>query len=87
MSNEEQTNEPTKEERLVDFIKVIDEIDKQMLPYREHRAATKQSYKENGWLTKEEMSLASKAYRLLKADQDVNQIVDYFNLLKDKGVR
>lgn len=84
MSNVQQEEKVSKEDRLVDFIKVMDEIDRQMLPYREHRAATKQSYKENGWLTKDEMSMAMKAYRMLKKGQDVGKIVDYFNILKDK---
>ena len=76
--------ELTKEEHVLNYAKALDEIDKCIEPYRDHRKALKESYKENGWLSKEEMSQILRAYRMLKKDEDVNDIVDMFNVLKGK---
>ena len=49
-----------------------------MLPYQEHRKDLKKSYVQNGWLTKEEMSSAIRAYRMLKNDEDIEQLLDMY---------
>ena len=36
-----------------------------------------ESYAENGWLSKEEMRLAVKAYRLYKSETDMEMLSDY----------
>ena len=49
-----------------------------MLPYQEHRKDLKKSYVQNGWLSKEEMSSAIRAYRMLKNDEDIEQLLDMY---------
>ena len=83
MSNKEE-KVLTKEEHILNYARALDEIDKSIEPFREHKKALKESYKENGWLSKDEMSAVLRAYRMLKKDEDVNDIVDMFNVLKGK---
>ncbi len=72
----------TTEEHLSNFVKVFAAIEDAIEPFKEQRRELRESYSENGWLSKEEMRLAVKAYRLVKSDTDMDQLTDYFNQLK-----
>ena len=71
------TDNKTKEQRAVEFINAIVEIEEAMRPYREQRSDLKKNYVENGWLSKEELKLVLKAYRLQKDETNFDQL-DYF---------
>ena len=72
----------TKEEHLANYIKTFVAIEDAMEPFKEQRRDLRESYNDNGWLSKEEMRLAVKAYRLVKSDTDMEQLTEYFNKLK-----
>jgi len=74
--------EKTKEERMVEFAKALTAIDEAIQPYREHKSALKEHYKDENWLSKEEMTLVAKALRMLKNDECIEDIVETFNVLK-----
>lgn len=88
MSNTTQTVENqedevlTKEELIVRYAKALDEVDRAMEPFREHKKELKQSYIENGWLTKDEMSMILKAYRMLRSEEDLGEIQHYIDIIK-----
>ena len=69
----------TKEEHLANYIKTFVAIEDAMEPFKEQRKALRESYDENGWLTKQEMRLAIKAYRLYKSETDMEVLTDYVN--------
>ena len=73
-------NEPkvTKEERIVDYIKSVAAIDEALEPFKEQKKALKQNYVENGWLDKDEIKLAMKAYKMIKDDIDLDQLMDFY---------
>jgi len=75
----------TKEQLIVRYAKALDEVDRAMEPFREHKKELKASYLENGWLTKDEMSMILKAYRLLKKEEDIGEIQHYMDMLQ-KGL-
>ena len=75
-------NPLTKEEHLANYIKTFVAIEDAMEPFKEQRRDLRESYNGNGWLSKEEMRLAVKAYRLVKSDTDMEQLTEYFNKLK-----
>jgi hypothetical protein len=82
MSFNEDNNLLTEEEHLSNYVKEFAAIEDAMEPYKEQRRDLRESYDENGWLSKEEMRLAVKAYRLVKSDTDMEQLTEYFNRLK-----
>ena len=55
-----------------------------MEPYKEQKRELKGNYIENGWLTKEDISLTVKAYRLLKTEVDLDQLIDIYESLRKK---
>ena len=74
--------EKTKEEHIKSYIKQLAAIEEAMEPFKDQCRDLRENYGDNGWLTKEEMRLAVKAYRLVKSDTDMEQLTDYFNNLK-----
>lgn len=69
-----------KEEKIVDYIKSLAALEEEMEPYKEQKRALKENYVENGWLSKEEISAAVKAFRLMKSEVDLEQMKDFFDL-------
>lgn len=76
----------TKEELIARYAKALDEVDRAMEPFREHRKELKQSYLENGWLTKDEMSMVLKAYRMMKKEEDLGEIQHYIDMIRKNVV-
>ena len=71
-----------KEHHMADYIKSIKAIEDAMEPYKEQKRELKSEYIENGWLSKEDISLTVKAYRLLKDDVDIAALIDVYENLK-----
>jgi len=74
-------SEPVKEDYIIEFIKAFKAVEDEMEPYKEHRRDLKKNYKDNGWLTRDEISMAVRAYRMLKKGEDIDSFVDYFEKL------
>ena len=81
---EEKDKKLTREEHIVNYIKALDMIEQAIQPYREHKIALKKNYAENSWLSREDQSLILKAYRMLKNNEDVEEVQGYYDLLKNK---
>ena len=82
MSDNNQSAKST-QEYVVDFIKSLAAVEAEMLPYQEHRKDLRKSYVQNGWLSKEELAAATRAYRMLKNSEDIDQLqVMYDKLAK-----
>ena len=67
-----------KEQRIGDYIQSLAAVEEAMEPFKEQKRALKANYVENGWLSKEEISLAVKAFRLVKDDTDIEQLMDFY---------
>ena len=78
-TNNNNENLITKEEHLANYIKTFVAIEDAMEPFKEQRKDLRESYDENGWLSKQEMRLAVKAYRLYKSETDMELLTDYVN--------
>ena len=76
----------TTEEHMADYIDSLRVLEEEMEPFKEQKRDLKANYVENGWLTKGEISLAVKAYRLAKDDTDMSALIDMVEALKSKGV-
>ncbi|HAI39007.1 MAG TPA: hypothetical protein DCM40_13230 [Maribacter sp.] len=76
----------TTEEHMADYIESLRVLEEEMEPFKEQKRELKANYVENGWLTKSDISLAVKAYRLAKDDTDMSALIDMVEALKQKGV-
>ena len=72
----------TQEEHVKNFVKTFDAIETAMEPFKDQKRDLRESYDNNNWLSKSEMRMAIKAYRLLKSEVDMESLTEYFNQLK-----
>ena len=72
----------TKQEHVANYIREFAAIESAMEPFKDQRRDLRESYSELGHLDKEEMRIAVKAYRLLKSDTDMDQLIEYFDKVK-----
>ena len=77
-------SEITKEEYVVEFIKAFKAIEDEMEPYKEHKRDVRKNYVQNGWLTKNEMRQAVRAYRMVKQGDNIDQFTEYFDKINKK---
>ena len=72
-------SEPTKEEYVVEYIKAFKAVEDEMEPFKEHKRDLRKNYAQNGWLTKDEMRQAVRAYRMLKQGDNIEQFADFYD--------
>ena len=70
------------EQNMIDYIRRLDEIEVQMEPLKEMKKQLKEEFKEEGKLTKEQMSMALRAYRMIKNDVDLDELLENYALLR-----
>ena len=75
-------NVDERRQKVLEYIRSLRTIEDAIEPYAEQKRELKAEFKEQGWLTGDEISLAVKAYRMLKADQDIDELVEMFNFLR-----
>ena len=70
-----------KTEKMIEYIKSLKAIEDAIEPYAEQKRELRKDFKEQGWLTKEEISMTVKAYRMMKNEVDIEQFVNIFDSL------
>jgi anti-sigma factor RsiW len=83
---EKLASEKTTEEHMAEYLESMKALEEAMEPYKEQKRELKAEYIDEGWLTRDDISLAVKAYRLAKSDTDMSQLIDMVESLKQKGV-
>lgn len=68
-----------KKEHFKNFLKSFAALELQMEPYKEQRKDLRKSFKDNNWLTTQEMQMAVKALRLYEKEADF----DLMTMLED----
>jgi hypothetical protein len=74
-------SDKTKEERIVDYVTSIAALDDAMKPFKEQKSDLRKSYLENKWLTKDEIKMALKAYRLHKDNTDIEELTQMIDMM------
>ena len=70
-----------KQRFVMEYIRSLKAIEDAMEPYKEQKRELKGEFVDNSWLTSTEIRAAVKAYRLLKGNVDIEQVVENYNLL------
>ena len=74
-----------KQEYIKQYIRSLGAIEDAMEPYKEQKRELRQEFKDNGWLDADEIRAAVKAYRLLKGNIDIDQLLESYNILTGNG--
>ncbi len=75
MSNEDKRMQYVKE-----YIRSLVAIEEAMEPYKEQKRELRAEFRENDWLSTDEIRAAVKAYRLFKDNVDIDEVVENFNM-------
>ena len=70
-----------KAEKMIEYVKSLKAIEDAIEPYAEQKRELRKDFKDQGWLTGDEISMTVKAYRMMKHDVDIDQFVDIFESL------
>ena len=84
---EARSEEEKKQEKMIEYIRSLRAIEDAMEPFKEQKRELKADFKENGWLTGEEISLTVKAYRMMKAEVDMDQFLSIYEGLMTRTGR
>ena len=84
---EARSEEEKKQEKMIEYIRSLRALEDAMEPFKEQKRELKAEFKENGWLTGEEISLTVKAYRMMKADIDMDQFLSIYEGLMTRTGR
>ena len=68
----------TVDQYIEDYIKTVAALEDAQEPFKEQRRELRKEYEDNGWLSKEQQRLAVKAYRLIKDEEDMEQLLDFY---------
>ena len=74
-----------KQEYIKQYIRSLGAIEDAMEPYKEQKRELRQEFKDNGWLDADEIRAAVKAYRLLKGNIDIDQLLESYNTITGNG--
>jgi|TARA_B100000282_G_scaffold52259_1_gene33482 hypothetical protein len=65
-----------------EYIRSLVAIEEAMEPYKEQKRELRAEFRENGWLSTDEIRAAVKAYRLFKDNVDIDEVVENFNMFR-----
>ena len=68
----------TVDQYIENYIKTVAALEEAQEPFKEQRRDLRKEYEDNGWLSKEEQRLAVKAWRLIKDEEDMEQLLDFY---------
>jgi|TARA_S200002703_G_scaffold61458_1_gene53345 uncharacterized protein YpbB len=71
-----------RQQKMAEYIQSLAAIEDCMRPYRESRKELRKNFIENDWLDKDEISLATKAYRMWEQQIDFDDFAKIFEAVE-----
>ena len=75
-----QTNDK-RQQYVKEYIRSLKAIEDAMQPYKEQKRELRAEFRENKWLTTDEIRAAVKAYRLFSDKVNIDEVVENFNMI------
>ena len=70
-----------KKKFIKEYVRSLNAIEEAMEPFKEQKRDLREEFRENGWLSTDEIRAAVKAYRLYKGKHNIDDIVDSYNIM------
>ena len=77
------TGDKDKETHMKEYITSIKALEDAMEPFKDQKRELRKEYDDNGWLNKDEQRMVVRAYRLLKDDIDIGELIDMYDALRN----
>ena len=75
------TSTEEKKRYVLEYIRSLVAIEEAMEPYKEQKRELRTEYREQGWLSTDEIRAAVKAYRLFKGKVNIDDVYDNYKAL------
>ena len=82
IDEENKTEEVTKEQYIISYLKSLIAVEQAMEPYKEQKKDLRKEYIDNEWLTRQDIWSAVKAFRLYEQDADMDDLNDMFDIVE-----
>ena len=82
VEEEETEKEITKEQYAISYLKSLVAVEQAIEPYKEQKKELRKEYIDNGWLTRQDIWSAVKAFRLYEQDIDMDDLNDMFETVE-----
>ena len=82
VDDEQSNTEANTENYVVNYLKSMLAIEEAIEPYKEQKKELRTEFIENGWLTKDQIWSAVKAYRLYQKGADMDDLNDMFDAIE-----
>jgi len=82
IDNETNDEEFVREQHVINYLKSLLALEEAMQPYKDQKKDLREEYVENGWLSKDEIWAAVKAYRIYLKGTDITEISDMFEAIE-----
>ena len=82
--DENLSEEEAKEQYVINYLKSVVAIEQAIEPYKEQKKELRKEYIDNGWLSREDIWSAIKAYRLYMKGADMDDLNDMFDTIEKK---
>ena len=82
IDSETNDEEFVREKHVVNYLKSLLALEEAMQPYKDQKKDLREEYIENGWLSKDEIWAAVKAYRIYLKGTDIAEISDMFEAIE-----
>jgi hypothetical protein len=70
------------DEKMIEFIRILKSIEDDMEPYKEAKRELRKDFVAQGWLSREEISIITRAYRMLKKNESIEELVNAYESLR-----
>ena len=74
--------EATKQQKFAEYIQSIAAIEDCMRPFRDQRRDLRKNFVENHWLSKDEISLATKAFRMWEQQVNFDDLTSIYEAIE-----
>lgn len=82
--DENLSDEEAREQYIINYLKSVVALEEAIEPYREQKKELRKEYIDNGWLSREDIWSAIKAYRLYIQGADMDDLNDMFATVEKK---
>ena len=82
MFTDDTVTDTEKQEKMIEYIRNLKAIEDAMEPYKESKRELRKDFRSNGWLSRDEISTITRAYRMLRKNESIDELVTAYESLR-----
>ena len=68
-------------EKMIEYVKLLKSIEDAMEPYKESKRELRSDFVKNGFLSKDDISTITRAYRMLKKNERIEDLISAYDVI------